>query len=279
MSDEAVDLKALISEVFQRPEDVAARSVLSDKLQELGIEAAGGNVGVLLRDEKVSLELMNALAALRVLFGVSSHTNPNLVVAGAYTSVLGFGYDTIRALETVSLDAETQNDFIARKLILPKNCSESLIVHELKFGRWHAFAGSGSVPGELFSMDGPEVFETHLKLHTKIRLTLQNISNTDLQLGACILGDERPLRDPSTPQDSRLMAGDPFQQLPVQPLERGMFPLPGSEDSLLDRIENLTKYAKENQTYADSVRSEIMLLREHARDIVQRLGRLEDKVR
>ena len=202
MVNSIAGIRELVQRVRVNPYDKEARDVLADWCGEKAFEIAST---VLRHDPDVETQAI--LSALQLLFGDVGATDKPLYGTGRYDAILGLPSIQINPLETVLLTGTAKVACRVRRMVLSGQSSELVTrdgvnsayvsrvvppelihVHSARFGVTEFLLGS-EVPGNLFQMEGPELFNNEILPGIPLVIVLENVSDQPLRAYVTLLGN------------------------------------------------------------------------------------------
>jgi hypothetical protein len=183
-------IRKLVSQLHQMPEDDETAEVVLDWCETLGFD----EIGKTLRDGKrpgfdKAVYRHRVVSALRVLFGddPASRTGAG---GGRYSIVLGLPRIFIGPMEVVTISITTECLMRIRRFVLPSRIHDRVMINDLVVGRFKLLGNDNPVPADIFGETSFDLFDHAAYVGTEIRLIVTNISNVEIDVHGCILGDE-----------------------------------------------------------------------------------------
>lgn len=205
-------IKKLVTQCYYNIDDDDSAAAVLDWCEESGFHEMvkalkiEGRIGY-----AQTLQRHKVMCSLRVLFGEDG-TWGNRPLLGRYSTVLGFPRTVIRAGESERIETQPQIRIRIRKLIIPGDVADCLLIHDVKMGNWGLMANSDPTPACTFTEFMPDVFDRVVNVNTRVQVIVENRSNADVDLVMCALGVE--LDDQA--KDPEEMLGDMREKLSSQ---------------------------------------------------------------
>lgn len=176
--------REILADVRKEPYDEESRVVLADWLEEKGFEYPAS---VLRKDPDDSgTEMLVVLSSLRSLFGDKKDVPGRCL--GRYQAVLGLPETLIGPGITRSIELTTMVSCRLRRMVLPDTVARVVSVPDGRIGIQSLFCSEQPVPGIMFSMSAPELFDCSVFPGQRIILVFRNHTEQDIVVSGCLLG-------------------------------------------------------------------------------------------
>lgn len=184
----------LITAASDNPRGASAK-VLADWCIQRGLGDAGE--AILLGDG--GPRTMRAIAFLRGLLGTGSEDRDEPSIAGRYVYPIGFP-STILPTQGISATVATAL-YVAlrvRKIVIPRTIQDALLITDVKNGKNSMIGAAAPIPGSLFDLFGPDLFDEDADVTQYISINVTNISDRTIMFNGCVLGISQHAAAPRT---------------------------------------------------------------------------------